>query len=187
MSDKEPPEILLQDPVSEATRNERRSLLGISTVAIAIVKTGLVPSKISALGIEFSEADKSTLLWILTAVVLYFLLAFLIYGLSDFLAWRLAYRSAFQKEFQKKAKLFEMFEQRKDSSEFMEELTKKVQQMLERNKILPAAFSISLAKPTSVIRAVFEFAFPITLGLYAIWALKAKSLLAVWLTSLQAA
>lgn len=89
-----PIEILLQDPLREITRKERRSLLGVSIVSIAIVKTGLVPKEITALGIKFSETDKSGLLLILAAVVLYFFAAFVLYAVSDLLAWRWTYEFA---------------------------------------------------------------------------------------------
>ena len=77
----------LQDPLSEVTRRERKYLLGISLLSIFVVKTGLVPTKISALGVEFNEANQESMLLILALMVLFFLVAFCFYALSDFLAW----------------------------------------------------------------------------------------------------
>jgi len=54
-----------------------------------MVKVGLIPTRISALGIEFSQTDQATLLRILTAAIIYFLLAFLVYALSDFWSYRI--------------------------------------------------------------------------------------------------
>ena len=68
-----PLEIQLRDPLSKETRLERRNLLGASAIGIVIVKTGLVPSKISALGIEFSQTDQRSLLLAIAAVISYFL------------------------------------------------------------------------------------------------------------------
>jgi len=79
-------EILLKDPLSEITRKERRSLLGVSAIGIAMVKIGLVPSKIPAFGIEFSQTNKLSFFIVLAAIVCYFLLAFLVYAIPDFLA-----------------------------------------------------------------------------------------------------
>jgi hypothetical protein len=62
--------------------------LGISAIGIVIARGGLVPSKITALGIEFGESDQRALLRMLAAVVLYFLFAFVIYATSDFVIWR---------------------------------------------------------------------------------------------------
>lgn len=64
-------QIRVQDPLSGVTRSERKILLGVSVIAIAIVKTGLIPTKISALGIEFSQADRSALLGVMALVVIY--------------------------------------------------------------------------------------------------------------------
>ena len=84
----QPEETLVADPLSSVARNERRSLLLLSVIGIAIVKTGLVPSKIEALGIEFSPGDQKSLLNILGMVNVYLLLAFSIYALTDFIGWR---------------------------------------------------------------------------------------------------
>jgi hypothetical protein len=83
-----PAEMRLGDPLAEVTRKERRSLLIASAVAITIVKTGLVPTKISALGVEFSQADKAALLKVLAAVVIYFLVAFVVYAAADIMRVR---------------------------------------------------------------------------------------------------
>src|SRR5437867_11439772 len=48
-----PVEVLLRDPLSEVARKERRSLLGISAVAILVGWTGLVPQKIENFGLTF--------------------------------------------------------------------------------------------------------------------------------------
>lgn len=80
----------LRDALSDVTRKERRHLLGISLLGVVLKKTGLVPSKISGLGIEFQNTDQRALLFIVAFVILYFLFAFIIYAFSDFLAWRLA-------------------------------------------------------------------------------------------------
>ena len=39
----------LSDPLSDVIRKQKRSLLLVSAIGIAIVQTGLVPTKISAL------------------------------------------------------------------------------------------------------------------------------------------
>ena len=63
--------ILVSDCLSEVTRKERRSLLGISMLGIVITQAELVPTKISALGVEFSQANQAVLLLILAFVVGY--------------------------------------------------------------------------------------------------------------------
>jgi len=64
-----PSQILLADPLSEVARNERRLLLAVAIISIAVVKTGAIPKEITNLGIKFSSTDKSALLWILSSSV----------------------------------------------------------------------------------------------------------------------
>ena len=79
---------LVDDPLRDVTRKERRALLLSSVVAIAVGRAGIIPSKIPVLGIEFDGADQIVLLRLLAAIVLYFFIAFLVYGLADFVSWR---------------------------------------------------------------------------------------------------
>jgi hypothetical protein len=69
----------------------------VSAVGIVIVKTGLIPSKIATLGIEFSPANQRSLLWVTAMITGYFLFAFLIYGVADFVAWRILLRTTVDK------------------------------------------------------------------------------------------
>ena len=78
----------LGDPLTELTRKERRSLLGVGILGVAIAKTGIVPTKISALGIEFTKTDQQSLLFIIGLVVAYFFFAFVIYAWSDYLRFQ---------------------------------------------------------------------------------------------------
>jgi hypothetical protein len=61
--------------------------LAASAIGIVIVKAGLIPTKISALGVDFSQADQRTLLWVLLGVVAYFLVMFVVYALSDIMSF----------------------------------------------------------------------------------------------------
>ena len=80
--------------LGKVTRAERRILLGVAMLAVAVAQTGLIPSKISALGIEFEPADQRALLVILAVIVSYFTIAFAIYAAADFLTWRAAHDDA---------------------------------------------------------------------------------------------
>jgi hypothetical protein len=84
----------LSTTLATETRKARLYLLGVSTVGIAIVWTGLVPQKIVTLGIEFDQANRQALLLILALVVGYFLGTFVIYGAADYLRARYAYLNA---------------------------------------------------------------------------------------------
>ena len=91
ISDPTPAEYL-SDPLSEIARKERRNLLIASTVGLLMSKAALVPTRLPALGIEFSAPDQRTIVGFAAFTVLYFLGAFVLYGLSDFLIWRKKYQ-----------------------------------------------------------------------------------------------
>jgi hypothetical protein len=154
MAQKSAFEYRLQDPLSEVTRKERRALLAASTVTIVVTKTGLIPSKIEALGISFSPGDQHSLLLVLGAVVLYFLVAFITYGLSDFLAWKLAFnvsiRDRMERDFLAKKK-------NKDLDEKLRDV------FLRNSRTLLAA-----VRPISFLRTVFEFVVPIAIAVFAL-------------------
>lgn len=82
--------IRVTDPLSAHTRGVRKSLLISSVIAIAVARTGFIPTKISALGLEFSQADRGSMLWLIGAVVVFFLLSFLVSAFGDFMAWRMS-------------------------------------------------------------------------------------------------
>lgn len=89
-SDQEPNivEVLVKDPLTEVTRKERVYLLAVSLIGIAIVTTGLVPSRIAALGIVLDQPDRAALLILLAVVTAYFLVAFVVYAASDYVTRR---------------------------------------------------------------------------------------------------
>jgi hypothetical protein len=76
MAEPTPLETAIRDPLSEVTRKERRLLLGVSVLGLAMVKIGLVPQKISALGVEFSSVNQKTLLYLIALIVVYFFVCF---------------------------------------------------------------------------------------------------------------
>jgi hypothetical protein len=88
------PEHLLQDPLREITRKERRTLMGVGSAGIIVVLTGLRPSGISAFGITFDTNQYNWLLFMWGGLVIYFLVAFLIYAASDLIGWRFAMADA---------------------------------------------------------------------------------------------
>ena len=154
MPEPTPSELSLRDPLSQVTRKERRFLLGVGMVGITLVKTGLVPSKISALGIEFTKTDQKSLLFIVALITAYFVVAFTIYAVSDFIAWRLVYRAALREVLAQREKSFD--------KRVKDQVDGRIPSM-SRGRII-----FILAKPIAYIRAVFEFLLPILVGIYAI-------------------
>ncbi len=76
------------DPLSEVTRKERRALLGVSALSIAMSITHLIPTKISALGVEFPPTEQGLFLLAITGVVIFYLLAFIVYAWTDYINWK---------------------------------------------------------------------------------------------------
>ncbi len=147
------PHIKVKDPLSEVTRKERRSLLAVSLVALVIVKVGLLPEEITALGIKFAANDKGGLIHILVLTISFYLIAFLIYALSDFITWRLAFISELKNSFKESRETLI-----KESAILEEDL---------RVSILKNKWN-SVSTPTSIIRAIFEFIIPIGVAIYSI-------------------
>jgi hypothetical protein len=143
-------EVRVRDPLSEVTRKERRYLLGISTLGFIMVKTGLIPAKITTFGIEFSETDQRSLLFIIGLVTLYFLISFVAYAGSDFVAWRIAINSTRLRLLGEIAEDRERIYPHEDSHKLQDRLF----------------FLGQLSHPISWGRALLEFLFPFLFGLY---------------------
>jgi len=88
MEFKEQAYTVLKDPLTSLSRKTRRNLLIASLITILIVWMGLIPKKITFLGIEFTNTNQSSILYVLGFVVIYFCIAFYIYGKSDLRAWK---------------------------------------------------------------------------------------------------
>lgn len=63
-------DVPLSDPLSEVTRKERKFLLGVSMIGLFVSYSGIVPTKIAALGIELSTTDQKSFLILLALVTL---------------------------------------------------------------------------------------------------------------------
>ena len=153
-------QLALQDPLSDVTRRERKVLLGVSAIALVVSQTGMVPTKLSALGIEFGASDQRALLQVFSAVIVYFTVAFIIYGASDYLQWRLRYDSA-------RRALFLAHQDKIEN--------------LGLDEYMPddpwTLRGVQRASPmVSVARGLFEFLLPITVAIAAVYLLLSHSL-----------
>jgi hypothetical protein len=92
--------LFLQDPISAGTRRERTCLLLAATVGIFFAHTGLVPQEISVLGIKFAAKERLAWWLILALIVFYFLFAFGLYCVTDYVSWlRTARDDLFRQEY----------------------------------------------------------------------------------------
>ncbi|KKK62723.1 hypothetical protein LCGC14_3001480 [marine sediment metagenome] len=139
--------LMVKDPLSEVARKDRRALLGISVIGIVIVKANIMPTKLTAFGIEFGKTDQNFLLFAILLITAYFLFAFVLYSLSDFLAFQIEW-----------AKLFKEREEINSGKIPKEDVGKVfyIRRYLNKHLLF------------YLIRGLFEFLFPIIIGIYAI-------------------
>jgi len=157
--------IRLRDPLSKVTRSERRTLLGASAIGIVMKAAGLVPTRISALGIEFSQTDQRALLRAFAAIISYFLIAFLVYAASDFLAWRMSSQEAWMEQSARrrssKGNLHDIVEETESNSRWFHEF-------VDEWVFLLRNFWIASSLITSFARGILEFIVPLIVGICAI-------------------
>ncbi|WP_286976885.1 hypothetical protein [Pseudomonas sp.] len=148
----------VSDPLSEVTRKERRLLLGGSVLAFFMVKAGAVPTKISALGIEFQQADQKLFWFVLSAILAYLTIVFVVYGLSDFLAWR---KAIIHDEIEMQKSVYEEVRGFHLRDQYDDELGKIHNETAARNR-----YVYWLTLPVSILRALLEFMLPVAVGGY---------------------
>ncbi len=154
-------DLVAYDPLSETTRRERKALLGLSIMAIALVKVPLVPEKIGALGIELTLSNQQNFLVIYSLVLFYFLSAFFIYALTDYLAWRRAKVISHHQYTQQWVAARQALG--KEGEARLDEEMKKNGDLAYRGLA-----SYHLAEGAARVRAIFEFGVPLVTACYAI-------------------
>lgn len=155
------PTDFLSDPLSDVARKERRNLLIASITGILIATAGLVPKHISALGIEFSPLAQNAFVILAALVVVYFVFAFAIYGISDFFIWRKKYQDYLV------AVEAEMQGWTEEDQHYHDELHHYVPRI---------DWLYNWSKPAAFARIIFEFVLPVIVGIVSICWL----LLKVW-------
>lgn len=154
-----PPEVFtVRDPLSELTRKERRALLTASAIGLTITTAGILPTKVSALGIEFSITDQASLLWAGMFVILYFLYAFVSYSVVDYTAAGLAYREAVDARNRWREECKALGLTSEDDERFLERWTKRPEK----------SFLRFIAKSVSSIRQAVDFFLPIIVAGFAL-------------------
>ena len=149
---------LYADPLSDLTRKQRTYLLATSILSVALVKTGITPTRISALGVEFQRTNQDAFLVILALVLAYFIAAFALYAVTDFAAWKRALHLEREEAFRDHSARF------RDPVEA--ELMKDNPEVFRVDRITFA--SIRAGRAFSKVRAVFEFLLPLAVGIYAV-------------------
>ena len=147
----------LREPLNETSRKVRRNLLAASVIFFSrfIAKVGLIPSKFSVLGIEFSEANQEALLTLLIFVIAYFVITFLVYVSSELVAWQMIFRSEEMERLQNQAR-------RREGS---------IDSEHEKYLWEKARYTYFQAKPAFFLRLLVEVAIPVVFAVYSAVAL----------------
>ncbi|NWO06545.1 MAG: hypothetical protein HLX50_12925 [Alteromonadaceae bacterium] len=146
----------LREPLVETTRKVRRNLMTASVIGVVLTKVGLVPSKISAFGVEFTSSNQRALMIVLAAAIAYFAVSFMVYVYSELTAWKIVIASKEIEEIkeQSKTESYQLFGVDEDEK-FRQHLRK----------------IYSRSKPTFYIRLGVELLIPIVFAMYSCFSL----------------
>ncbi len=145
---------ILGDPLSGVTRNERRNLIAASFVVALMSITHAYPKEFVSLGIKIETSDLHYFVWGAIAVVIYFMAAFVVYGVGDYMRTR-----ALQYEYDKAVHIAGENWDEDDQAE-LDEMHRSVRSI---------DWVYVYGKYFLSVRAFFEFIFPLCCGVTAIW------------------
>ena len=147
----------LREPLNETTRKVRRNLMAASVVGVVLTKVGLIPTKVSAFGVEFSSSNQNALMFLLASAIGYFALSFVVYVYSELTAWQLVFTSKEMEEMKLEAthRNRELIEGRSEEDMF-------------RHHVRNLYFR---TKPTFYIRLFVELMIPIIFASYSAYSL----------------
>jgi hypothetical protein len=152
-------DISINNSLSELSRRERKYLLMTSAIGVFVSWAGVVPTKISALGIELNSSEQKAFLLMLACIVTYFLLAFVIYGFKDFIEWRITYHSHRRNQTRKHLIAIHEFEEQDHPDGLEQEVDKRLKHIRWPHRA---------KRPVIWLNIFFEFAFPILVSLFSI-------------------
>lgn len=155
MSNSNPFSDRLREPLNETTRKSRRNLLAAAVVGVVIAKVGLVPTKISAFGVDFTSANQESLLLLLACAIGYFGVTFVVYLYSELIAWQLVFRSKELEQLKEEAER-EVRSRDSDIERFFHKRTRK---------------TYFQARPAFFVRIFVELVIPIVFAIYSAVAL----------------
>lgn len=148
----------LRDPLREITRRERRLLLVMSFIAVAVAQTGLIPTKIEALGIAVEKTDQRAFLLLVAVLIGYLLVTFVIYATSDFVRLRGVFNSTLLRHLQTEHGFYP--EKDAPSDNVRERAWKRMERRI--------GLYMKLGRWSSFVRTIWEFFFPLGVGAYAV-------------------
>ncbi|EGQ8122399.1 hypothetical protein V9R51_003742 [Vibrio cholerae] len=81
----------LKIPLGAVAIANRKQLLLFSVLGIIVTVVGVMPAKITMLGIEFDTSNQQAFLVLLTLSVVYYLISFVVSMLSDLMSWKVLF------------------------------------------------------------------------------------------------
>ena len=141
----------LREPLNETTRKVRRNLMAVSVIGVVLTKVGLVPSKISAFGVEFSSSNQKALMTLLAVAIIYFAVSFIVYVYSELTAWKIVIASKEIEEIKEESKSTSHKLYGYDEDDKFRDHIRKV---------------YSLSKPTFYTRLAIELVAPLIFAVY---------------------
>jgi hypothetical protein len=147
--------------LSELSRKERKYLLMTSAIGVFVSWAGVVPTRISTLGIELNSNEQRAFLLMLAFIIVYFLLAFVVYGFRDFIDWRIKYHE--QRESETRDLLIRVDEYLNSEQQLPDRLDEEV-----RMHINELRWAYKARRPVIWLNVLFEFAFPIIVSSFSI-------------------
>ncbi|MEZ9517866.1 hypothetical protein AB4359_23565 [Vibrio splendidus] len=145
----------LKVPLGSVAIANRKQLLLFSVLSLIVTVVGVMPTKISMLGIEFDASNQRAFLVLLTLGVVYYLVSFVVSMLSDLMSWKVLFTL-------NKEKLLTNLDDF-DISHLSKE------QVLEQMKLETS--TISQSKLLFSVRILIDVVVPITLSLFSIFCL----------------
>jgi hypothetical protein len=160
-------ELLLGEVLADNTIKLRRWLLVGTALSFYMTTAKMVPTKISALGIEFSAVNQQQFLKISGFVLLYFLVSFFIYAFMDLFRW-------INGLLENRKRYFETIRNDMLSREVMgdDEVTMERAKSLRDQFIEPLEFTQSIASPflliLATLRTIWDVLLPLAAGGYSL-------------------
>ena len=155
------------DPLSEVSRGERKMLLSVTLVAIAVAKGGLVPSEIPALGINLSPAERLSILYLLVGVLVFYLIGFWLYGRADLKRRRALLESASVESRKVVHESIQKFESQKPATADID-VDAEQRRLTELGAVSGAVQLVTDITRFAQVRIVYDVYLPVALGIIAL-------------------
>lgn len=163
----------LAEPLRDSTNKVRRSLLLWSLASLAVTLGKLYPSEVSALGMKVTATSHSVLLGLMALIVGYHIVAFIIYGASDFMNWYVADKNlAWEEDVAywegSKAEMLARTKLSDEDRELIEEHERRLGSIWRAEASRLHARVENTIPLVSRARAAFDFGLPIVVGIGAV-------------------